>query len=105
MDNGRAAEYASPQDLLGRDDGAFTSMVNETGKSTAKMLRSVAAGATTMKDTRQEAAHAARANAACSTPTFNGLQASDQIMREAREAEQLLQSLAQVMEDHVRPAL
>jgi hypothetical protein len=32
----------------------------------------------------------------------DGLQVSDQIMREACEAEALLQSLAQVMEDHVR---
>lgn len=102
MDNGRAAEFGSPKELLERTNGAFTSMVEETGKSTAKMLRSVASGATTMADSRQEAARAARAHAAVAAPAFNGLQVSDQIMREAREAEALLQSLAQVMEDHVR---
>jgi hypothetical protein len=75
MDNGRAAEYGSPKELLERSDGTFASMIDETGKSTAKMLRSVASGATTMADSRQEAARAAaRAQAAVAAPAFNGLQ-------------------------------
>jgi hypothetical protein len=99
MDNGRAAEYGSPKELLAHGDGAFAAMVDETGKASAKMLRSVAEGTTTLRETRAAAADAASRSPARSAPAFNGLQVSKQIAREAREAERLLDSLARIMED------
>ena len=102
MDAGKAAEYGQPKQLLVNKDGLFSSMVAETGKSTAKMLRNVAQGATTMADSRKQAARAARNSTALAVPACNGLQISEQIVRDAAEAEALLQSLAQVMEDQAR---
>lgn len=75
MQNGQAAEYGSPKELLANKNGIFTSMVNETGKATAKMLRSVASGATTLKDSRSAAAKSARERSAAHVPALNGLQA------------------------------
>jgi ABC-type multidrug transport system fused ATPase/permease subunit len=44
MDDGRLAEYGSPQELLSQRSGAFTSMVSETGESAAKVLHTAAQG-------------------------------------------------------------
>lgn len=102
MDAGVAAEYNTPKELLANKGGVFTSMVNETGRSTAKMLRSVAGGATTMRDTRAALAKSASRTAAQRAPNVNGLQLTQQIVRDTKEADALLQSLVQIMEDQAR---
>ena len=75
MENGRAAEFGSPRELLANKQGVFTSMVNETGKATAKMLRGVASGATSMKESRSAAAKSAQERSATRAPALTGLQA------------------------------
>ncbi|GFH22354.1 ABC transporter, multidrug resistance associated protein, partial [Haematococcus lacustris] len=45
MDSGRVVEDAHPADLLDNEKGIFTGMVNQTGKSSARYLRSVAQAA------------------------------------------------------------
>jgi hypothetical protein len=50
MDAGTAAEYDSPSELLRNEDSIFASMVAETGKATAKFLRSVATGSAKLDD-------------------------------------------------------
>ena len=102
MDAGRAAEFASPKELLANKGSIFSSMVKETGRATAKMLRSVAAGASTISDTRTAAVRRATESTTRDAPSFNGLQLTEQIVRDTEEAEAMLRSLVQVMEDQVR---
>jgi len=40
LGNGKLLEFGTPKDLLSRDDGHFTSMVQSTGNSVAEVLRS-----------------------------------------------------------------
>lgn len=42
METGQAVEYAPPHQLLQNSEGYFTKMVEQTGKSMADYLRSVA---------------------------------------------------------------
>jgi len=44
MDLGRVAEYDTPKNLLMNEDGAFTSLVNDTGPEVSKFLKDVAFG-------------------------------------------------------------
>jgi len=39
MDEGRAAQFGSPHDLLQHEDGLFTSLVNSTGEESARALK------------------------------------------------------------------
>lgn len=50
LDQGVAAEFKSPSELLDDDNSIFASMVNETGKENAKILRRVAAGEIALQD-------------------------------------------------------
>lgn len=42
MENGLAAEFGTPADLLARDYGVFSGLVNATGPESARALRSMA---------------------------------------------------------------
>lgn len=42
MDAGQAAEYGSPVELLAREDGIFTELVDATGPESAKALKEIA---------------------------------------------------------------
>lgn len=42
MDEGRAKEFGSPMELLENVDGAFSSLVDSTGKESARLLRNLA---------------------------------------------------------------
>jgi thiamine biosynthesis protein ThiC len=102
MDNGVAAEFNSPKELLANKGGIFSAMVNETGRSTSKLLRSVASGASTMQDTRATLARSASAGVG-RIPKLNALQLAQQIAQDAKEADTLLDSLACIVEDQVQP--
>lgn len=41
MDEGRAKEFGSPMELLGNKYGAFSALVDSTGKESARLLRSI----------------------------------------------------------------
>ncbi len=42
MDDGRVGEYGSPADLLKKEDGLFSALVDSTGKQSSAALRSMA---------------------------------------------------------------
>lgn len=44
MDQGRAAEFGSPRELLQEDDGLFTHLVNSTGEESARALKEMVVG-------------------------------------------------------------
>ncbi|CAN1227639.1 ABC transporter C family member 2 [Linum grandiflorum] len=44
LDSGRVLEYDSPEELLSRDDSAFSKMVQSTGSANAQYLRSLVLG-------------------------------------------------------------
>jgi hypothetical protein len=100
MDNGVVAEYDSPKELLSNKTGLFSAMVNETGRSTAKMLHAVASSASSVQDTqaslaRKESMGVKRA------PTLNALQLAQEIAQDAQEADTLLECLVCFVEDQV----
>ena len=45
MDNGRAAEFGSPHDLLANPSGLFSELVDATGPESSKALRLIATNA------------------------------------------------------------
>lgn len=63
LDAGEKVEFGSPADLLSNPNGVFTAMVNDTGESNAKMLRSIALGELKLEETLEEASNAAKAAA------------------------------------------
>ena len=50
LDNGRIGEIGSPQDLIGKEDGLFASLVHETGTATSKHLKERIRNSTTRKN-------------------------------------------------------
>ena len=62
LDAGEKVEFGSPADLLRNPDGIFTSMVNDTGDSNARFLRSVAFGEASLAETLREISAEAKAS-------------------------------------------
>jgi ABC-type multidrug transport system fused ATPase/permease subunit len=62
LDAGEKVEFGSPADLLRNPDGIFTSMVNDTGDSNARFLRSVAFGEASLAEALREISAEARAS-------------------------------------------
>ena len=94
MDAGRAAEYGAPASLVAKQDGIFSSMVDETGPSTAQFLRSVAMGdAAALQEAQRQAAAALERMQATAATCDELRDQSQELLSKAASARNVLISL------------
>lgn len=103
MAAGAAAEYGPPAALLSDRTGLFSSMVSDTGESTERFLRSVAAGEVSIEAHNEGAAAAGRAALQAPVLQDDGDVAalSERVTREAAHAADIVGHLLSFLEDQV----